>query len=765
MKSTHHAHLTELRQTAWAVALLCASNLAAAQTPPASATSTWVAALQTVVVSATRGERLRDDLPLSMDVLSAAELEDAQTADIRDLARTLPNVSVRRAPARYTVTGAGNATGRDGNAGFNVRGQDGNRVLMLVDGVRLPRSYINGNNAFGRDAVNLELLRRVELVRGPTSVLYGSDGLAGMVNFITLEPADLLRGPGSALRVSGGKLAYQYSGDDEGHTVAASAAGQGGPAWQWLLSGMARRTHAMGNMGENVSANADRTTPNPQADQRSSVLAKLVFAPGAESRQVLTLEHSERASDVQLLSSRAKPPLLAASVVDETAGQSQRRDRLTWDARWRVDSALADQWQVALTRQTSSAQDDGHTTRSDGGIRLRNTSYDEAALSASVQALKRTEVGSTWTQQLTYGLDLTQTDITSWFGGSDPKPLPIYVPKKYFPDTRDSMAGVFVQSEWSSGPWSITPALRWEQFGLRVLTQEGFAPPAPTPARTLTGSNVSPKLGLLYKLGGSWSVFAHYSAGFRAPNATQINGFVENPTPTTFVRLLSNPDLKPETSANVELGVRGRADRWQWDAAVFSGNFHDLIVDKKPLGGAGTSASPLLFQTVNVNRARIEGFEVKGSVDWGDWAGLAWTSTGAYGQTQGKDLVAGVPLNSIDPAKLALGMKASAAQWEFAVELLHHDAKRESDLDSPYLPKPATPPRVRQFTVPASTTLDVRAQWRAALDLRVLLSVSNLTNRTYWMWSDVQGLAATSTALDAYTQPGRHVNVSVIKNF
>ena len=135
-----------------------------------------------MVVSGSRSEQLRDDLPMSMDVLGADELESRQISDIRDMARDLPNVSVTRAPARFTVTGAGNATGRDGNAGFNIRGLGGNRVLMLVDGIRLPRSYLNGNNAFGRDTLSLDLLRRIELVRGPSSVLYGSDGLAGLVN-------------------------------------------------------------------------------------------------------------------------------------------------------------------------------------------------------------------------------------------------------------------------------------------------------------------------------------------------------------------------------------------------------------------------------------------------------------------------------------------------------------------------------------------------------------------------------------------------------
>jgi hemoglobin/transferrin/lactoferrin receptor protein len=41
----------------------------------------------------------------------------------------------------------------------------------------------------------------------------------------------------------------------------------------------------------------------------------------------------------------------------------------------------------------------------------------------------------------------------------------------------------------------------------------------------------------------------------------------------------------------------------------------------------------------------------------------------------------------------------------------------------------------------------------------------NLTNRTYWLWSDVRGLDAATPVADAYTQPGRHLNVSLVFDF
>lgn len=745
------------------------ATFVSAQATPEMSDETLLASrivtLQKVVVSGSRGEQVRGELPVTMGVIDAADLEEGQMGDIRDLAHSLPNVSVKHAPTRFTVTGAGNSTGRDGNAGFNMRGQDGNRVLMLVDGVRLPRSYINGNNAFGRDSLSLDLLKRVELVYGPSSVLYGSDGLTGMVNFITLDPSDFLAANHGVTKSLGGKLTARYSGDSEGTVIAGTLAGRTGEALQWMISGSARHAHGFNNMGDNDAANVDRTRPNPQTDRSNSLLGKLVWTPSAMQKHVLTLEHVQKDMDVNLLSSRSKPPLVAASVVDERATQAHRRDRITWDARFNLSWLIADQLQAIATRQLSTAQDNGQTVRNDTGVRLRETSYDERAWQTSVQLGKRVALSDRWSQKITYGIDYTATDITSQFDGYDPAPLPRYVPKKYFPDTRDGMAGFYAQSEISDGSWRITPGIRFEHFALRVLSQNGYSPPAPVPGKSLSGSNTSPKLGIVFHPTSQWTIFGNYASGFRAPNATQINGFVENPTPTTFVRLLANPDLKPETSRNLEVGVRAQLNRLQLDVAAFGGRFNNLIVDKKPLGGVGVVGDPLLFQTVNVNHAKVQGFEVRGHFDWGDVAGGSLSTSLAYGQTRGSDRDTGLALNSIDPSKLMLGLKYERSDWDIRLDATQHAAKTEGDLDSPYLPKPVNPPRIRQFTTPTATTLDLHMLYRVRKDVRLNFAVVNLTNRKYWLWSDVQGLAANSAVVDAYTQPGRHVRLSVAMDF
>ncbi|HEY9094808.1 MAG TPA: TonB-dependent receptor plug domain-containing protein, partial [Hydrogenophaga sp.] len=162
------------------LALAClaslAPNLSWAQAEAGADTPT----LPTVVVTGARSERALEDVPAVVDLIQGEDLDPAQVQDIRDLVRGLPNTSVKRAPTRFG--GVVGSTGRDGNAGFNIRGLEGNRVLLTVDDIRVPREMVSGvfgSASFGRDYFDLGLISRVEILRGANSALYGSDGLAG----------------------------------------------------------------------------------------------------------------------------------------------------------------------------------------------------------------------------------------------------------------------------------------------------------------------------------------------------------------------------------------------------------------------------------------------------------------------------------------------------------------------------------------------------------------------------------------------------------
>lgn len=703
-----------------------------------------VKTLKEVVVSGSRNEQLSDELPLSLDVIHAADMQEGQMHDIRDAARYLPNVSVRRAPARFGLIGGG-SDGRGGNEGFNIRGLDGNRVLLLVDGIRAPRSYVFSSYAFGRDSFSMDLLKRIEIIRGPASVLYGSDGLAGLVNFITHEPADFLA-DGQSI---GGRASTRYSGDNAGVAVSATVAGRASDSVQWLLSATESRGKELDNQGTNGASNADRTRPNPQTDRAHALLAKVVMRPTAAQKHVLTLEYVEKKSDYELLTARAKPPFTANSVLDGQAQSTAERSRLSWDARYQVGRALADNVQTVLSYQNADSRQYTYENRNTSPDRVRDMTYAERTWQASIQADKSLRLSPEWSQKITYGMDYARARITNLQTGQVPAAGETF-PLKRFPDTTESSTALYLQDEFISNRWSVTPGVRLDRFNLDAR-QTGFI----GQAASLSGSAVSPKLGVLWRATPEWSVFGNYASGFRAPNASQLNGFFENVT--QFYKTISNPSLKPEKSKNIELGLRGRLDRLTLDVAAFTGRFNNLIEDNVTVGGAGVVGNPTVFQSINVGNATISGFEVKGRVDWGQVAGGTLSTPFSYGQTRGTDKTTGRPLNSIDPAKLHVGVKYATAAWDVRLNASRHSGKKASDV---YVQAPAT-----QFVVPAATTFDVSGQWRINKTLRINAGIANLTDRKAWNWSDVRGLAATSRVADAYTQPGRHFNVSLVSDF
>ena len=722
------------------------------------------AALPEVVVSGSRQEQAADELPLSYDVINANTLSNQQSRNLREALENLPNTSVKRSPARFSVGGATASAGRDGNVGINIRGLGGNRVLLMTDGVRMPRSYAFRTTTFDREYLSLELLKRIEVVRGPASALYGSDGMAGLVNFITHEPADFLAvGKGETPKTLGGRIAAGWSGDDNGHTLAGTVAGQASDTLQWMLTATTRGAHAMDNMGTNNEPNLNRTRPNPQDDRDNAVLGKIVLRPHATQRHVFTLEHVQKKSDVDLLSSRNPLPLrgtpaqIAGAIVDEYSSRSMERNRLTWDARFGLGTDWADHVRTVVAYQDAQSRQVGTSVRNTLPLRVRDNSYGESTWQAGVQADKILRSGG-WAHKITYGLDHVRSDISNLYTGLAPLPPEVF-PLKRFPDTRETTSALYVQDESVHGNWSLTPGLRFDHFSLDVTSQAGFYPPAKQPGQSLSGSALSPKIGVLYRATEQWSVFGQYAAGFRAPDAGQVNGYYENAAEQVII--IPNPDLRPEKSRGVELGVRGRLDRLSLDAAVFGSHYSNLIMDTVLIRGTGTAADPRIFQTINTERARITGFELKGQYDWGRVAGGRLVTPFSYGKARGVNRATGKPINSVDPAQLALGVQYDTAAWGLRLDMRHHAAKTAKDIDSASSVKPPN----TQFTVPSATTLDVSAQWRLRKDLRLNFAVHNLTNRKYWLWPDVYGLAASSATNDAYTQPGRSVHVSLVMDF
>jgi hypothetical protein len=142
--------------------------------------------LKTITVTATRTDTAAEDVPATVTTIDKRDIERRLPADEADLLKNEPDISMARDLRRF------------GSTRVNIRGIEDNRVTQMVDGVGLPDFYNSGGPTnFTMNAplgTSIDFLKRVEILRGPASSLYGSDTIGGVVGYLTLDPADLLTG-------------------------------------------------------------------------------------------------------------------------------------------------------------------------------------------------------------------------------------------------------------------------------------------------------------------------------------------------------------------------------------------------------------------------------------------------------------------------------------------------------------------------------------------------------------------------------------------
>lgn len=698
--------------------------------------------LDKVTVTATRSEKAVTKVPATVTVISGDEIEDGLVKDIKDLVRDEPGVSVRNAPARFTAAGA--STGRDGNAGFNIRGLEGNRVLIVVDGVRVPDGFAFGAQSVGRgDHVDLDTLKSVEIVRGPASALYGADGLAGSVSFITKDPSDILKGDDNFA----GRARVGYASADKSWTESLLLAGKS-DRWEALLAYTRRDGEGQKTAGTNDSANTDRTTANPEDNQSNAFLGKLIYSPDDKNRFRLTVDHLDRDVDWTVLSAIAKPPLASTSTIGLTAFDKVKRDRVNLDHRFDSGEGLINAarttlyWQKSTTRQFSA--EDRYTAAD----RTRDATFNNRVLGAGVELHSAFDKGSV-KHDIVWGGDASITRQQGTRDGTVP-PAGETFPAKAFPTTNFTLAGLYVQDEITAGAVTIYPAVRFDYYKLDPKTDPLFT----TVTSGQSDSHLSPKLGLVWEANNMVTLFANAAAGFKAPSPSQVNTGFANPV--SNYKSISNPDLKPETSRTLEGGFRLHQGGWRVAVTGFTGEYDDFI-EQVQVSGAFTATNPAVYQYINLSGAKISGAEAKGSIE----LGAGFTARAAISYSKGSSKTNGVsaPLVSIDPVKVTGGLAYRAPSGKFGGDLsvIHSDRKSAG--------RAGVSCAGGCFLPPSFTVADATAWWTVTDAVTVRAGVFNLTDEKYWWWSDARGLADSSTVKDAYSQTGRNYSVSLALKF
>lgn len=735
------------RATLLALVPLAMPTLAAAQVAAVAAAPARAAHdLEQITVTATRTEQAIKDVPATVDVVDREQMDRTLVRDLKDLFRYMPGVSVT------------SGFGRFGIGDIRIRGLDGNRVRIETDGIAISDAFAIGSYSdANRNFVDMDTLKRAEVVRGPASALYGSDALGGVVSFVTKDPADYLA-PGKDAYL-GFKLGYQS--DWQGLSGGATAA-FGGERW----SGMAVVTHRQGreteNRGDNESRDDTRTAPNPQSRDGRSLLSKLVYAPDAAQQFTLTVEGNEDRSTTDVLHMLGFQPSTRGTTLLMTGDDLQTRARVSLEHELSgLDGSLADSLTWRAYRQDSETTQDTVEERIAGGRpqrREREFNFDQRVHGLEVEAHKSFATGNVG-HVLTWGAEVSRTDLAQkrdgravdlLTGASSNVVMPDVFPVRDFPRSRIDNAAVFVQDEitLANGRLTLLPGVRVDYYALEPQDDPIFAEDNPTmQSAEITESNVSPKLGAVWHVNDDWSTYASYARGFRSPPYSDVNlGF----TNLQFgYAAIPNPDLRPETSDGVELGLRHSGRSAYFGLAGFYNRYDDFI-ESTVMVSRPPETPLVMFQSRNVAEAEIYGVELQAGVELDGWSEAlqGWSLRGAASWQRGQDLTSDQPLNSVDPARASIGLAYDAQDW--GVSLHGRFAAGKTRLADP-----------ADFAAPGYGVADLLAHWDFAPGATLNAGVFNLADRKYWDWADVPGVAADSAVLDRYTRPGRNVGVSL----
>jgi len=692
---------------------------------------------QTIIVSATRTPIAINDAPVTVSAKTDEEIADELATDIKDLVRFEPGVSVRRAPARFGA--ALGSTGRAGNEDFTIRGIGGNRVLIQVDGVRVPMGFNFGAQSAGRgDYVDIGLVKSVEILRGPASALYGSDGLAGAVSFTLSEPEDILQGKSIA-----GLVRAAYSSADEEFAETAIIAGKSGDV-SAMVSYSRRDFNELENQGTNDIQGVNRTTPNPQDGHSNAAIARIVWAPAGGHKLRVTGEYQDNALDTDLLSGRS------ATIDNLVARDTGKRWRVAGDWIWEGSGAIeaariSAYWQEANDRQFT--QED-RTRLAD---RTRLNTFDNRVYGVFAEARSRFETGFLQ-HRLVFGGDASFTQQQGLRDGTVP-PFGEFFPSRAFPTTDYTLAGLFVGDEITIGPVTLFPALRFDHYTLSP--QDDPLLPAAFMTSSQSDERISPKLGAVLKLNETVRLFGNYAQGFRAPEPSQINQFFENLAQGYTSR--PNPDLRPERSESVEGGIRFVGEAVSLSTTAFTSRYKNFI-SQEVVGGGFTPANPAVFQFINLERVTVKGVEAR--LDARSPNGLTGQIAISYAKGDVINPAADTraPLATVDPLKLVAGLGWREKAGRFGGQIIATHSARKSEGRSAGVCTTAC------FRPDAFTILDATAFVKMG-DITLRAGLFNITGQKYAWWSDVRGLTSPTLIADAFTQPGRNGSISLTYRF
>ena len=658
-----------------------------------------------LVVTAGRQEQLSGETPVPVSVLTREQIEREQPEKMADLFKQIPGVEVQgEGPFRGIPV---------------IRGLTSNRVLILVDGQRLNNARESTDFAGIQPAlVNLADVERIEVLRGPASVQYGSDAIGGVVNIITRKP-DL----GSQEFKITGDAAYEYASTSDTEQFRASVAGTG-KGFSFFVGGT---VEDVGNYTAADGASedpryedfvtSDNVVPNSGMEQ-TSFNGSFRFLTG--DRGVLRFN-----AEVVRTKNVGFPGYDPETSGIDISFPNFNRDKysLAWESGpvWGLKDIVLSTWYQEIDKES--------IRNFDFGFFYSNQFTQSLIDSLGFNAQSMADLGD---HHLTFGLDFYQdklhdnaSSVTSFSPPSD---------EVVVPDSHQRGLGIYIEDQITlSERVTLNAGLRGDDFSFVTEDDPRYAGEQFDVNQTALAGN----LGVVWSVAQHVNVTGLIARGFRAPNLQERSFIGLASTGDTFI--LQNPFLDSETSWNYEAGFKVRYDRYSGGLNIYYNDLNDFIT----LEFLDPSASPIpgldAAQLQNVEKATIKGIELDLEAIFARW----WTAFGSFALIEGDNNITNEPLPSIPPMKVILGLRYQRARWWTEANMRWLDSQTRLPTDDPRF----------ETGTPGFTVFALRGGYDFDFGLGVMLALENLTDKLY------------NEPYNNRPEPGRNLRMTVAYRF
>jgi outer membrane receptor for ferrienterochelin and colicins len=500
----------------------------------------------TVVVTGTRTPERAQKATVRTDVVTREEAERRGATNVADALATQPGLVVN--PGSYGFLG--------GVSALQIQGFDRDRVLILEDGERVVGDV---GGAVDLAAIPTADLDRIEVVSGPTSALYGSAALGGVVNIITAPPRS--EGPSARGRLEARSL--------NGAVVQTGAA--------YKAPGALEPWGALDFAYQRMDG-IKKTDELPDLRVPDTSRRMVGFRGGARISPEMDFRVRMRAFRDRLdgLETQLAPGLGRYTI--DTPAQT---DRYTFHLIHVTKLSAGSSLRLTMGRQwfdNFTARD-----RRDSPIDERHDRTHRMQSFEGVLTLAdgpRTWVTGTRFEAEHFEQQITRTESTS--EGPVTTTAPEVVPLSY------GIAAVYGQLSWKFGGLTVMPGVRFEQH-------------------TRYGGSVAPRLAAAWEISRAVTARAGVGRGFRAPSAKEL-GFLFDHSVFGY-KVIGNQDLRPETSWGVNADLTVKPDPRMMLRGIAYANWVENLIDLD-LGSGMNEGGVVSYRYTNFGRARTAGGEL-----------------------------------------------------------------------------------------------------------------------------------------------------------